>query len=93
MKKAVNRRINWILIQVANVAAIHNDRLKEFYERCKKRRRGKHVIAITHVANKTLRIIWVILILRESYKSHNVHKYDRRIKKMDSIRQSMYDVE
>ena len=49
MKKASNRRINWMFVQAANTASMHDDRLKEFYERCKKRHGGKHVIAITHV--------------------------------------------
>ena len=57
MKKASNRRTNWILVQVANTVAIHDDRLRDFYKRCKKRHGGKHVIAITHVVNKMLRII------------------------------------
>ena len=33
MKKASNRRANWMLIQAANIAAMHDDRLKDFYER------------------------------------------------------------
>ena len=61
-----------MLVQAANTAAIHDDRLRDFYERCKKRHGGKHVIAITHVANKMLRIIWAMLALREPYRSHNV---------------------
>ena len=89
MKKASNRRANWILVQAANVAAMHDDRLREFYERCKKRHGGKHVVAITHVANKMLRIIWAMLTLREPYKSHNVQRYGRKIKRMDRVRQSM----
>ena len=86
MKKAANRRANWILVQAANVAAMHDDRLKDFYERCKKRHGGKHVIAVTHVANKMIRIIWAMLTLREPYKSHNVQRYGRKIKRMDNIR-------
>ena len=93
MKKASNRRANWMLAQAANVASMHDDRLKEFYERCKKRHGGKHVIAITHVANKMMRIIWAMLTLKEPYKSHNVHRYGRKIKRMDSVRQSMQDTE
>ena len=89
MKKASNRRANWMLVQAANVASMHDDRLKEFYERCKKRRGGKHVIAITHVANKMIRIIWAMLTLREPYKSHNVQRYDRKIKRMGKVRRSM----
>ena len=39
MKKASNRRINWMFVQATNTASMHDDRLKEFYERCKKTRR------------------------------------------------------
>ena len=57
MKKASNRRANWMLVQAANVAVRYDDRLKDFYERCKKRHGSKYVIAITHAANKMIRII------------------------------------
>ena len=93
MKKAANGRINWILIQAANVAARHDDKLKEFYERCKKRHGGKHVITVTHVANKMIRIIWAILTFREPYKSRNVQRYGRKMKRMNSVRQSMQGTE
>ena len=89
MKKASNRRINWMFVQAANVAVMHDDRLKEFYERCKKRHGGKHVIAITHVANKMIRIIWAMLTLKEPYRSHNVQRYGRKMKRMDKVLRSM----
>ena len=88
-KKASNRRINWMFVQAANVASIYDDRLKGFYERCKKRHEGKHVIAITHVANNMIRIIWAMLTLKEPYKSHDAQRYGRKMKRMDKIRRSM----
>ena len=92
MKKASNRRVNWVVIQAANVAVMHDDRLRIFYEKCKKRHGGKHVIAITHVANKMLRIIWKMLTLKEPYESRNAQLYDKKMKRMDNIQQSMRDV-
>ena len=75
MKKASNRRVNWIMIQAANVAVRHDDRLKWFYQNAKTRHDGNHPIAITHVANKMVRIIWKMLTVKEPYESHNA---DRR---------------
>ena len=92
MKKASNRRVNWVVIQAANVAVRHDDRLRIFYEKCKKRHGGKHVIAITHVANKMLRIIWKMLTLKEPYESRNAQLYGKKMKRMDNIQQSMRDV-
>ena len=40
------------MIQAANVAVRHDDRLKWFYQNAKTRHGGNHPIAITHVANK-----------------------------------------
>ena len=65
MKKASNKRINVIFVKVANAAVVHDDMLKEFYERCKKRHESKRVITITHVANKMIRIIRTMLTLKD----------------------------
>ena len=80
------------VIQAANVAVRYDDRLKIFYEKCKKRHGGKHVIAITRVANKMLRIICKMLTLKEPYKSHNAQLYGKKMKRMDNVQQSMRDV-
>lgn len=56
MKKLdVNRKLNWLMIQVASVAVRHDDHLKEYYEHVKKRHGDSHSIAITHVANKMIK--------------------------------------
>ena len=113
MKKASNRRVNWIMIQAANVAVRHDDRLtlvgylKEMqrhfgkvavvtdrasphraklvkkllrenkniriiylqkgspYLNAVRNAGGNHPIAITHVANKMVRIIWKMLTAKE----------------------------
>ena len=48
MKKASNRRVNWIMIQAANVAVRYDDRLNCFYQNARARHGGNHPIAITH---------------------------------------------
>ncbi len=87
MKKASNRRINWIMIQAANVAVRHDDRLKWFYQNAKARHGGNHPIAITHVANKMVRIIWKMLTAREPYESRNADRYARKLKRMKNVLQ------
>jgi transposase len=62
-----NKKVRWILIQAANTAARKDDRLRRFYLRIAKRH--GHNIAITHVANKMLTIIWYMLVNKKLYKS------------------------
>ena len=52
-----------------------DDRLKWFYQNAKARHGGNHPIAITHVANKMVRIIWKMLTAREPYESRNADRY------------------
>ena len=87
MKKASNRRVNWIMIQAANVAVRHDDRLKWFYQNAKTRHGGNHPIAITHVANKMVRIIWKMLTAQEPYESHDASRYAKKMKRMKKILQ------
>ena len=87
MKKASNRRVNWIMIQAANVAVRHDDRLKWFYQNAKARHGGSHPIAITHVANKMVRIIWKMLTAKEPYESSNADRYARKLKRMKKVLQ------
>ena len=87
MKKASNRRVNWIMIQAANVAVHYDDRLKWFYQNAKARHGDSHPIAITHVANKMVRIIWKMLTAREPYESRNADRYARKLKRMKNILQ------
>ena len=87
MKKASNRRVNWIMIQAANVAVRHDDRLKTFYQKAKIRHGGNHPIAITHVANKMVRIIWKMLTAKEPYEPCNADRYARKLKRMKNVLQ------
>lgn len=84
MKKLdVNRKLNWLMVQVASVAVRHDDRMKEYYERVKKRHGGKHAIAVTHVANKMLRIMWTMLRKNEPYKDRNERLYQSKLARLD----------
>ena len=84
MKKDSNRKVNWIMIQCARVAVMHDDRMKAYYERLKKRNRPS--VAITHVANKMLTIIWHMLTRNELYKERNENLYRAKIKKVMATR-------
>lgn len=58
------RRAIW---QVATISMLHNPTLKEFYD--KKRKEGKsHKVAIGHVTNKVLRIIFAVLTSKKKYE-------------------------
>ena len=87
MKKASNRRVNWIMIQAANVAVRHDDRLTLFYQRAKIRHSCNHPIAITHVVNKMIRIIWKMLTAKEPYESRNKDRYARKMERMKKVLQ------
>ena len=83
MKKDSNRKVNWIMIQCAHVAVMHDDRMKAYYERVKKQQRPS--VAITHVANKMLIIIWYMLTKSELYRGRNENLYRSKIKKVMAV--------
>ncbi len=47
-------------IQAANTASRYDPRMAAHYESVKNRNGGRHQIAVTHVANRMLRIMWKI---------------------------------
>jgi len=55
------------MVEAAWVAVRHDERMREFYERVK-RRRGKAIVA---VACKMLKIIWFMLSRRGPYQGRN----------------------
>ena len=69
MKKDSNRKVNWILIQAAHVAVLYDGRMRDYYGRMKKTHHSS--IAITHVANKMIKIIWHMLTSRDLYRDRN----------------------
>ena len=75
-----NKKVRWILIQAANTAARADDRLRKFYLRTSKRH-GHHV-AITHVANKMLTIIWHMLVNKRLYNERKQNLYETKLKRI-----------
>lgn len=81
MKKDGNKKINWIMIQAANtVSRTDNDRLKKYYMKIAKRH--GHNVAITHVANKMIRIIWSMLTYKQLYNERKEKLYKTKLKKI-----------
>ncbi len=80
MKKDSNRKVNWVMIQCAMVAAHHDVRMKGYYARLIKRH--KPYIAMTHVANKMLTIIWHMLSDGTLYVDRNKTLYRTKMKKL-----------
>jgi transposase len=81
MKKDGNKKINWIMIQAANTASrTDNDRLKKYYKKIAKKH-GHHV-AITHVANKMIRIMWSMLTYKQLYNERKKELYKTKLKKI-----------
>jgi transposase len=70
------------MIQAANTAAARTDyRMKKYYTKIVKRH--EHSIAITHVANKMMRIMWYMLKNRENYKNGKPETYQRKLKRIN----------
>ena len=83
MNKHSNRKVNWVMIQCAYVAVVHDSRMKSYYERVKKGHKAS--VAITHVANKMLTIIWHMLTDGTTYRGVKKPLYQSKLKKvMDS---------
>ena len=80
MKKDGNKKINWIMIQAANTASRTDIRMKKYYKKVEKRH-GHHV-AITHVANKMIRIVWAMLTYKQLYNERKKELYETKLKKM-----------
>jgi transposase len=83
MKKDANKRIQWTMIQVAHVAARCDERMKSFYVRACKRH--GHAVAVTHVANKMITIMWHMLTTKTQYVQQNTNLYQKKLKKIDRI--------
>ena len=76
-----NKKIRWIMIQAANTAVRTDDRMKKYYAKVVKRH--GHSIAITHVANKMIRIMWYMLKNKENYKDGKDGLYQRKLKRIN----------
>ena len=60
----------------------YDDRMRDYYDRVKKTHRSN--VAITHVSNKMIKIIWHMLTNRTLYKDRNENPYQKKIKRMDA---------
>ena len=78
--KATNRTVNWIMIQCALTASTHDPRMHKYYERLKTRH--KSIVALAHLANKLLRIIWHMLTGNVTYEGANKARYQVKLKKI-----------
>ena len=77
-----NKKVRWILIQAANTAVRKDDRIKKFYIRIAKRH--GHNIAITHVANKMVTIIWHMLVNKKLYNERKQNLYETKLKRIQN---------
>ena len=82
MKKDSNRKVNWVLIQAAHMAVLYDGRMRDYYERMKKTHHSS--IAITHAANKMIKIIWHMLTNRALYENRNEKLYQKKLKRIDA---------
>jgi transposase len=76
-----NKKIRWIMIQAANTAVRTDKRMKNYYAKIVKRQ--GHSVAITHVANKMMRIMWYMLKNKENYKDGKPELYQRKLKRIN----------
>ena len=78
--KQGSKMLRWIMVEAARSAVRHDERMRVFYERVKRRRGdGKAIVA---VACKMLKIIWFMLKRREPYQSRNEGKYGDKLKSL-----------
>ena len=83
--KGGNRKVQWVVIQAANAAIRSDPRMRAYYER--KIRRHHHNVAVTHVANKMLRIVWHMLGENRLYNDRKPRLYESKLKRLAEIAQ------
>jgi len=69
--------LRWAIVEAARTAVRYDEKLGEFYGRVKARRGGSK--AIVAVGNKMLKIVWVMLVRRESYSGVNKELYEGKL--------------
>ncbi|MBI5133641.1 MAG: transposase, partial [Thaumarchaeota archaeon] len=79
--KQGSRMLRWIMVEAAWVAVNHDQKLKAFYDRVARRRGNQK--AIIAVANKMLKIIWVMLTRKEPYQSRNESRYNEKLNRLE----------
>lgn len=86
-KIGTDSMVNWAMCEAANVAVKYDDRMKAIYESARKRHGGKHTLAIIVVANKMITIMWHILTTRTPYESRNQDLYERKLARLNKIKE------
>lgn len=87
-KVGADSLVNWAMCEAANVAVMHDARMKAVYEAARRRHAGKHTLAIIVVAHKMVTIMWHILKTRTPYESRSEDLYKRKLAKMQKGRQA-----
>ena len=72
--------LRYAMIEAARTAARYDEKLGDFYGRVKARRGGQK--AVVAVANKMLKIVWVMLIRKEVYGSVNKRMYEEKLNRV-----------
>ncbi len=81
--KGGSKKVCWIMVQAANAAIRADPRLQRYYER--KAKRLHHNVALTHVGNKMLRILWHMLMENRLYDQRNEERYQSKLKRLRNI--------
>jgi len=77
-----SRMLRWIMVEAARVAAVHDSRLRTFYERVRERRGDQK--AVVALACKMLKIVWFMLTKREEYESANRKRFVKKLNSLDA---------
>lgn len=80
MRKDSNRQVNSVMILAAWAAIRTDEHMEYIYEKAKKNH--PPAVAITHVANKLGKIIWLMLKDRKPYNDYNKVRYAKKIQKL-----------
>lgn len=81
--KRGSKWVRWILIQAAQTARLHDERLGRFYERVANRR-GHHK-AVVATAREMLTIIFHMLSKKESYRGTKEKLQNQKYKRMERL--------
>jgi transposase len=79
--KQGSRWLRYAIVEAANTAKVHDERLKTFYERIAQRRGPQKARVAT--GKEMLVIIWYMLTRNEPYRGMNRKSTDRKYKKME----------
>ena len=69
--------LRWAMVEAAQTAVRCDEKFGVFYGRVKARRGGQK--AVVAVANKMLKVVWVMLTRRETYSGVNRRRYEEKL--------------